>query len=91
MAGKAGAPSTHPYASLPPDGQWPNSGLILDSAGNLYGTISRGGAYCIGTVSRSRPLAPSPSSTPYKLRTGIDGQGPSAGQILVTDRASLTV
>lgn len=32
------------------DGWNPNSGVIMDSAGNLYGTTSSGGAYGAGTV-----------------------------------------
>ncbi len=34
------------------DGQYPNSGVILDQSGNLYGTTSQGGTYGYGTVFR---------------------------------------
>jgi uncharacterized repeat protein (TIGR03803 family) len=34
------------------DGSFPFSGLVRDSAGNLYGTTSAGGAYDVGTVFR---------------------------------------
>jgi uncharacterized repeat protein (TIGR03803 family) len=32
------------------DGQYPQSGLVEDSTGNLYGTTPFGGAYGYGTV-----------------------------------------
>jgi uncharacterized repeat protein (TIGR03803 family) len=35
---------------LAPHGSYPQSGLILDSSGNLYGTTSAGGAHNDGTV-----------------------------------------
>lgn len=34
----------------PPDGQYPQAGLIRDEAGNFYGTTSAGGKYSYGTV-----------------------------------------
>jgi uncharacterized repeat protein (TIGR03803 family) len=34
----------------PPDGKYPWTGLILDAAGNLYGTASRGGSSYWGTA-----------------------------------------
>jgi uncharacterized repeat protein (TIGR03803 family) len=37
------------------DGQYPYAGVILDAAGNLYGTTSGGGAYGYGTVFEITP------------------------------------
>jgi uncharacterized repeat protein (TIGR03803 family) len=37
-------------SSTTPDGGWPLAGLIMDSAGNLYGTTESGGANGWGTV-----------------------------------------
>jgi len=37
------------------DGYWPLGKVVLDSAGNLYGTTSRGGAYDDGTVFELSP------------------------------------
>ena len=38
-----------------PDGAHPEAGLILDTAGNLYGTTAYGGAYDSGTVFKLTP------------------------------------
>ena len=40
-----------------PDGQEPNSNLLLDSKGNLYGTTLFGGPSGFGTVFEIKPLA----------------------------------
>ena len=32
------------------DGEFPNGGVIMDGAGNLYGTTTYGGAYCPTTT-----------------------------------------
>jgi hypothetical protein len=42
----------HSFCSLTncPDGVGPFAGLIMDAAGNLYGTTFDGGAYGYGTV-----------------------------------------
>jgi|HubBroStandDraft_5_1064220.scaffolds.fasta_scaffold12442_2 uncharacterized repeat protein (TIGR03803 family) len=39
------------------DGQYPASGLLIDKAGNLYGTTQRGGVYGLGTVFELRRSA----------------------------------
>jgi uncharacterized repeat protein (TIGR03803 family) len=38
------------FAGAPYDGSLPYAGLIMDQAGNLYGTTTEGGAYSFGTV-----------------------------------------
>lgn len=40
----------HSFGASAVDGQTPRAGVIMDSAGNLYGTTSKGGANQIGTV-----------------------------------------
>jgi len=40
----------HSFAGYPNDGQTPVASLVLDSAGNLYGTTQNGGAYDQGEV-----------------------------------------
>ena len=62
-----------------PDGGWPYAGVILDSAGNLYGTTTYGGAagngvvYTIDTSGHETVL--------YSFAGGTDGFFPYAGVI----------
>jgi uncharacterized repeat protein (TIGR03803 family) len=60
-----------------PDGATPAADLILDTAGNLYGTTQYGGASCCGTVFQ---LTPTGEETILHSFTGeADGGVPSAG------------
>jgi uncharacterized repeat protein (TIGR03803 family) len=72
------------------DGDSPGTGVILDAAGNLYGTTFYGGPSscpyynCIGTVFK---LMPNPDGTwtehvLYSFTGGTDGSNPAAGVIL---------
>jgi uncharacterized repeat protein (TIGR03803 family) len=68
------------------DGQAPWSGVIFDSAGNLYGTTSAGGANGAGTVFELMPPAPPSSQWTEKilysfLNDGVDGQKPLASVV----------
>jgi uncharacterized repeat protein (TIGR03803 family) len=40
----------HLFASSSTDGQWPYGGLVMDAAGNFYGSTWLGGAYNNGTI-----------------------------------------
>jgi hypothetical protein len=40
----------HFFASSSSDGQFPEGGLVMDAAGNFYGTTELGGAYNHGTI-----------------------------------------
>jgi uncharacterized repeat protein (TIGR03803 family) len=62
------------------DGSQPWAGLIFDSAGNLYGTTYRGGAFNAGTVYE---LTPGQGGTwtetvLYSFASGTDGEGPQS-------------
>ena len=40
----------HTFTGGPTDGTYPAAGLVIDSAGHLYGTTSVGGTNALGTV-----------------------------------------
>ena len=62
------------------DGGTPNAGVILDSAGNLYGTTYQGGTTGNGVVFK---LDPSGQETVlYAFTGGPDGGNPIAGVVL---------
>jgi len=65
------------------DAQYPTAGLIMDSAGNLYGTTESGGAHLGGTVFKINASGKEwmlHSFDPFNGRT--DGQYPDAGLIM---------
>jgi uncharacterized repeat protein (TIGR03803 family) len=43
------------FQGFPSDGSWPNSALIFDSQGNLWGTTLKGGKYDGGTLYELTP------------------------------------
>ena len=62
------------------DGKYPSAGLVRDAAGNLYGTISDGGAFGRGAVFKVD--ATGTKSVLYSFRGGAtDGQLPYAGLV----------
>ena len=83
------------YASTPTplasfditDGQYPDGGLIMDAAGDLFGTTVSGGADGDGTVFEVPYINGSYASTPTLLASfnGTDGQKPEA--VLIADAA----
>lgn len=65
------------------DGAQPIAGLVMDSAGNLYGTTSEDGANGYGTVFElSRSAQGWTETTLYDFTGGTDGQNPPAGVTL---------
>jgi uncharacterized repeat protein (TIGR03803 family) len=62
------------------DGARPFAGLILDAAGNLYGTTREGGSHHQGTVFRLKPNADGTwtESVLHSFGAGTDGSNPSA-------------
>jgi uncharacterized repeat protein (TIGR03803 family) len=65
------------------DGYYPEVGLIVDAAGNLYGTTTAGGAYNSGTVFELTPAAGGgwTETVLHNFGNGTDGATPYAGLI----------
>ncbi len=65
------------------DGQLPHSDLMMDAAGNIYGTTSSGGNNAVGAVFE---LSPSGSGWKEKILYSFfgnaDGEGPVAGVLM---------
>jgi uncharacterized repeat protein (TIGR03803 family) len=80
----------HSFSKHGGDGQNPNTALIFDSAGNLYGTTGNGGTDSEGTVFELSPPVPPATQWTEKvlysfLSSNNDGQDPVAS--LVSDSA----
>jgi uncharacterized repeat protein (TIGR03803 family) len=75
----------HSFAGPPHDGAQPLSGLVLDGAGNFYGTTSVGGSQNAGTVFKLSPSGSSWTETVLYSFTGDgnngDGYAPVGGVI----------
>jgi uncharacterized repeat protein (TIGR03803 family) len=67
----------HRFSGLP-DGALPGAGLILDAAGNLYGTTAAGGSGA-GTVFKLDSKGN--ETVLYHFPRGVDGSIPQAGLI----------
>ncbi len=69
------------------DGGWPYSGVVLDQAGNLYGTTFYGGLYDCGSTGCGTVYKVAPSnggwteSVLYSFTGGSDGGTPFAGVV----------
>jgi uncharacterized repeat protein (TIGR03803 family) len=62
------------------DGWYPENGVVMDGAGNLYGTTETGGSSDAGTVFKVTPAGA--HSVLYSFLGGADGGDPQAGVIL---------
>jgi uncharacterized repeat protein (TIGR03803 family) len=72
----------HSFGASASDGTYPQGGLIMDSAGNLYGTTTEGGAILDdpGTVYK---ISPSGTETIlYSFTLSSDGAGPHGDLIM---------
>ena len=70
----------HSFDPAAADGAYPAAGLLMDSAGNLYGTTQDGGAYGDGTV--FEVSAGGTESVLHSFATPTDGMYPAAGLIM---------
>lgn len=63
------------------DGEFPLGGVMIDAAGNLYGTTSFGGMGCgCGTVFEVSPGGA--ETVLYSFKAGSDGETPEAGLVM---------
>ncbi len=70
------------------DGSVPYSTLVMDKAGNLYGTTLNGGVYGYGGVFQLKKLGNGWSVVPlYSFKGGNDGAGPLTGVVFGPDGA----
>jgi uncharacterized repeat protein (TIGR03803 family) len=73
------------------DGSGPQSNLVLDAKGALYGTTSSGGAHALGAVFKLTPPATQggawTESLLYSFKGGTDGSNPASGLIFDTKGA----
>jgi uncharacterized repeat protein (TIGR03803 family) len=67
-----------------PDGEYPSSSLVADSAGNLYGTATWGGLYNQGVVYELTPSSDGrwTETVLYNFPGGVLGGNPFSGVIL---------
>ena len=80
------ATSIHDFSTTPPDGFLPGSGVVIDAAGNVYGTAEGGGLRGQGTVYRLSHSGSGWTETLiYSFTGGADGSSPIGG--LVFDAA----
>ena len=69
----------HMFGETPDDGVLPQARLVMDSAGNLYGTTGNGGANTFGTIFK---IDTAGNYNVLHSFTGADGAYPSAGMML---------
>ncbi len=75
----------HAFAGPPGDGASPDARVVMDTAGNLYGTTYYGGAYNLGTVYK---LASSGHEKVLHDFDGTDGLAPTGG-VIIGDKGNL--
>jgi uncharacterized repeat protein (TIGR03803 family) len=79
------------FTNLASTGTSPQSGLVADSSGALYGTLRSGGEFGAGTVFKLSPPTSKRKSwaetTLYSFTGGLDGNTPADAGRLVLDKA----
>jgi uncharacterized repeat protein (TIGR03803 family) len=73
------------------DGLGPGAGLVLDAAGNLYGTTSAGGINNNGVVFELSPSSGGgwTQTVLYRFQGGTDGSDPASGSLVFDASGSL--
>ena len=67
------------------DGAYPQTSMVMDAAGNLYGTAYEGGSAGLGTVFKLTPTASGWRFTRLYSFSGTDGNGPDSPPVLASD------
>jgi len=82
LLGDWGISVLHSFSS--PDGAYPEAGVVLDPAGNLYGTTSIGGSANAGIVFKLTPVAKNAwtYTVLYSFTGGTDGGNPWSTVVL---------
>ena len=75
----------HKFAGPPSDGSTPNTGLLRDSAGNMYGTTRAGGTFNAGTIFKLDPAGN--ETVLFNFKGGSEGATPTG---VVRDAAGNT-
>ena len=73
------------------DGSGPGSPVVLDKAGNIYGTTPTGGSQGVGVVYQLKPKGATGWTflTIHTFTGGTDGSGGSAGRLLIDATGNL--
>jgi uncharacterized repeat protein (TIGR03803 family) len=80
----------HSFKSGDPDGQEPDANLVLDAAGNLYGTTPTGGKHNVGSAFELTPGASGWSLTLlYSFGSYKGDAGPPRGGLLFDSKGNL--
>jgi uncharacterized repeat protein (TIGR03803 family) len=78
----------HIFQGGPNDGRWPESPVLFDQAGNLYGTTLGGGTSDLGTVYQMSPVRNGWTEALLHSFTGQDGMHP-VGNLIFDHSGSL--
>jgi uncharacterized repeat protein (TIGR03803 family) len=77
----------HSFAGGVTDGTYPEAGVVLDEAGNIYGTTNQGGAHHYGIVFK---LTPSGAETVlHNFGSGTDGADPDGAGVILDKSGNL--
>jgi uncharacterized repeat protein (TIGR03803 family) len=80
----------HSFKNGDPDGQEPDANLVLDAAGNIYGTTPTGGKHDVGSAFKLTPGSSSWSLTLlYSFGSYKGDAGPPRGGLLLDSKGNL--
>ena len=80
-AGQWNISDIHAFAGSPADGAHPESSLVFDAAGNLYGTTLYGGTWRVGTVFKLAPAGNGQWTESIIYNFGTNASLPTSGVV----------